>query len=129
MTTTKFHKTFGQVEVLSSDSTFTTIVIAETGEEKRLATKYAFLTDAPVTKVKKVKSIVRELTEEEKENSDLISKARKAMDNNHIAYDCVAHLGNENGFELVGFEGKEAWVKFSTLPYVNGFLAIPKSAF
>lgn len=64
---------------------------------------------------------------EVKDIMSLRDAASNAMDGNHIAYDTVAHLGNENGLELVGFNGKEYWVNFFNLPYVNGYLAIPKN--
>ena len=50
----KFSKAFGEVEVTSEDNTFTTIVIIATGEVKKLATKFANLSDEPFVKVKKV---------------------------------------------------------------------------
>ena len=67
MTTIKFSKAFGEVEVLNQDENFTTIVVLKTGEQKKLSTKYANLSDEPFVRAKKVKSVQRELTEEEKE--------------------------------------------------------------
>lgn len=61
--------------------------------------------------------------------SQLRSKARLAVGVDYIAYDTVACLGNENSFELIGYEGKEVWVKRSSMIYINGFLAIPKNLF
>jgi hypothetical protein len=63
----KYHKTFGQVEVLNIDATFTTIVITETGEHKKLVNKFANLSDALFVEVKtiKTKKTTRELTKEE----------------------------------------------------------------
>ncbi len=71
--TTKYHKTFGQVEVISSNDKFTTIVIVSTGEQKTLANQYVTLTDAPATKVKKVKEVQRELTAEEKAHIEYLN--------------------------------------------------------
>ncbi len=42
----KFSKTFGQVEVVSEDATFTVIKL-ENGDVKKLATKFAFLKNEP----------------------------------------------------------------------------------
>jgi len=58
--------------------------------------------------------------------SALRQNARIAVGEKYVAYDVVAHLGNENGLELIGYEGKEYWINFKSLPYVNGYLAIPK---
>ena len=71
MTTTKFHKQFGQVEVISSDANFTTIVVTATGEEKKLANKYVTLSDVPFVKEKKVreKAVKYVPTEEDKKNA------------------------------------------------------------
>lgn len=65
----KFHKTFGQIEITNQDSKFTTIVIVETGEVKKLATSFAnmLIQDEPFKSTKKAKSIVRDLTIEEKQ--------------------------------------------------------------
>ena len=59
----------------------------------------------------------------------LRSKARLAVGSDYVAYDTVAYLGNKDGFELIGHEGKEVYVKRSSMTYVNGFLAIPKHSF
>jgi len=48
--TTKFHKTFGQVEVISQDDTFT-IILTATGEEKKLMTQFTKLSDTPIEPV------------------------------------------------------------------------------
>ena len=61
--------------------------------------------------------------------SALRSKARLAVGSDYIAYDVVSCLGNEKGFELIGYEGKEVWVKNTSMTYINGFLAIPKHVF
>lgn len=66
MSTTKFHKTFGQVEIVSSDAQFTTIIIVATGEQKKLVNQYANLQDVAFETPKVKKSTkVRELTKEE----------------------------------------------------------------
>ena len=59
----------------------------------------------------------------------LRSKARLAVGSDYVAYDTVAYLGNKDGFELISHEGKEVYVKRSSMTYVNGFLAIPKHFF
>jgi hypothetical protein len=59
----------------------------------------------------------------------LRSKARLAVGVDYVAYDTVSYLGNKDGFELIGHEGKEVWVRKTTMIYVNGFLAIPKNLF
>jgi len=84
MTTIKFSKVFGEVEVLSQDENFTTIVILKTGEQKKLSTKYANLSDEPFSKVKKVKAIKRELTKEEKERVT-ISVERQMREEFYVA--------------------------------------------
>ena len=61
--------------------------------------------------------------------SALRSKARLAVGSDYVAYDIVAYLGNKDGFELIGYEGKEVWVRKTSMIYVNGFLAIPKHFF
>jgi hypothetical protein len=67
MTIIKFSKAFGEVEVINQDENFTTIVVLKTGEQKKLSTKYANLSDEPFAKAKKIKSIKRELTQQEKD--------------------------------------------------------------
>jgi hypothetical protein len=59
----------------------------------------------------------------------LRSKARLAVGIDYVAYDTVEYLGNKDGFELIGHEGKEVWVKKSSMIYINGFLAISKNLF
>jgi Holliday junction resolvase-like predicted endonuclease len=127
--TIKHHKIFGEVELITQDETTTTVLIIKTGEVKKLANKYANLTEAPLSKVKKLKATVRELTSEELLNLELRSKARLAVGIDYVAYDTVAQLGNKDGFELIGHNGKELWIKKTSMIYVNGFLAIPKSFF
>lgn len=61
--------------------------------------------------------------------SALRSKAIMAVGSDYVAYDTVAYLGNKDGFELIGHEGKEVWVRKTSMIYVNGFLAIPKHFF
>jgi len=39
MNAIKYHKVFGGVEVLNSDTNFTTILIVSTGEQKKLASQ------------------------------------------------------------------------------------------
>ena len=66
MSTTKFHKTFGQVEVINTDAQFTTITIVATGEQKKLLNQYANLQDVAFEAPKAKKTTkVRELTKEE----------------------------------------------------------------
>ena len=71
----KFSKAFGEVEVISEDKNVTVIVIVATGEQKRLATPYANLSNEPFVKVvtKKVITVQRELTKEEKDHLEYIS--------------------------------------------------------
>ena len=57
---------------------------------------------------------------------DFRLKALTAVGSDYISYDLVTKLGNENGLELIEFEGKEYWIKFSSMIYINGFLAINK---
>jgi hypothetical protein len=66
-TITKFHKTFGEVTIIASDLTTTTIVIVATGEQKKLLNQFSNLQDNPseVVKVKKASKVVRELTKDE----------------------------------------------------------------
>lgn len=67
-TTTKFHKVFGQVEVLEVTATITTICIVKTGEVKKMVNAYTVLSDEPFIKpiVKRVKPLkLSDLTEEE----------------------------------------------------------------
>lgn len=77
MSTTKFHKTFGQVEVINTDAQTTTIVITATGEQKKLLNQFANLQDvafeSPKTK-KTTKSIVRDLTKEEELNLEYCNR-------------------------------------------------------
>jgi hypothetical protein len=80
MNAIKYHKVFGEVEVLNSDTNFTTILIVSTGEQKKLASQYANLQDSPFEKVsvKKVKHKQRELTQEEKDRSNaMVEKEMK----------------------------------------------------
>jgi len=63
----KFSKVLGQVEVVNSDDLTTTVIVAKTGETKKLMNQYANLSDTPFTTTKKVKTTQRELTQEEKE--------------------------------------------------------------
>lgn len=57
--TTKYHKQFGQVEIISQDSNVTVIRVVETSEEKRLLTKFAnmLIQDEPFVKVTKKKVV------------------------------------------------------------------------
>lgn len=45
--TTKFHSTFGEVKVIESSASITTIMVVSTGETKKLVTKAMFLQDEP----------------------------------------------------------------------------------
>lgn len=74
MTTIKFSKAFGEVEILNQDENFTTIVVFKTGEQKKLSTKFANLSDEPFTKAKQVKKVKRELTQEEKLHLEYINR-------------------------------------------------------
>lgn len=67
--TTKYHKTFGQIEITREDSQSVTIVITKTGEEKKLLRKFAdmLISDNPFVKVKKEKAVRKELTEEDRD--------------------------------------------------------------
>jgi hypothetical protein len=127
MKTIKHHKTFGQVEVLSYDTMFTTIVILSTGEQKKLANKFACLSDKPIEKSlpRKAKAKV-DLSKEDMEILELRAKARKAMDNDHISFDLCEYFGNKNGFYSLCYEGKMFQIRPENMIYVNGFLAIPK---
>lgn len=61
-----FHKSFGKVEVVSQDAIITIINIKATGEQKKLATAFANLSDTAFVKpVAKKKVTQRELTVEE----------------------------------------------------------------
>lgn len=59
--TTKYHKTFGQVEIVKEDANSTTIVVIATGEEKKLLKKFAdiLISDEPFVKATK-KKVVKE---------------------------------------------------------------------
>ena len=72
MSTIKFSKAFGQVEVLSTDETFTTILVEKTGEVKKLLNKYANLSDVSFKKSATKKNSTRELTSEEIERLDFL---------------------------------------------------------
>lgn len=73
----KFSKSFGEVEVITEDKNFTTIVILATGEQKKLSTQYANLSNEPFVEVKKVvkKQVKRELTQEEKQRAEAYTNA------------------------------------------------------
>lgn len=74
-TSVKFHKQFGEVEIISSDATVTTIVIISTGEQKKLMTNFAnlLIQDEPFKKAaKKVNQPVVELTQEDR---DIVSQS------------------------------------------------------
>lgn len=59
---TKYSKTFGEVEVISEDKDFTTIIVKSTGEQKLLSNKYANLSSEPFVKAKKVKAETKKIT-------------------------------------------------------------------
>jgi len=84
MTTTKFSKVLGEVEVLNQDATTTTVKVLKTGEVKKLLNQYANLTDAPILAAKKVKKVQSELTEEEKQIVS-ISVARQVKETAYYA--------------------------------------------
>ena len=85
MTTTKFSKVLGEVEILNQDTTTTTVKVLKTGEVKKLLNQYANLSDEPFAKVAKKKSApVRELTEEEKERV-AISVERQIREASYVA--------------------------------------------
>ncbi|MEP7317198.1 MAG: hypothetical protein ABI921_00600 [Panacibacter sp.] len=79
MTTTKFSKAFGQVEIINQDATTTTVKILKTGEVKKFLNQYANLTDAPVAKIAKKKEVVRELTQEDKDHLDYLNATGQTM--------------------------------------------------
>lgn len=68
MTTTKFSKVFGEVEIISQDATTTTVTILKTGEVKKLLNQYANLSNEPFVKVAKKKLISSnvKITQEDK---------------------------------------------------------------
>ena len=71
MTTTKFSKLLGEVEILSEDATFTVVKVLKTGDVKKLLNQYANLSNEPFVKVAKKKEVQRELTQEEKDELEL----------------------------------------------------------
>ena len=85
MNNTKFHKTFGQVEVLSETSSILEIKIVSTGEIKKLASKFlvGLLSDVPFVKEAAKKSVSAKsivLTEEEKNHMSSIQGKLRWMD-------------------------------------------------
>jgi len=82
-----YHKTFGEIEVVSKDDTYTTITILSTGETKMLLNKYSnqLISNEPFKKVKKVKQIQRELTEEEKDHLSSIQGKLRWLDQKSTA--------------------------------------------
>lgn len=78
MSTTKFHKTFGQIEIISSDAQTTTIIISATGEQKKLFNQFAnsLIQDTPFVKVvaKKAKATKVVLTQEEELNLEYCNR-------------------------------------------------------
>ena len=78
------------------------------------------------TEISDLKAAIMNL--EDKQNFK--TNARIAVGSNNLSFDAdCSILGNENGKMLIGFEDKEVFVKFSSLQYVNGYLAVPKSLF
>lgn len=67
----KFHKTFGQIEVINENDSIIEIVIVSTGETKKLSTQFAkhLIQDEPFVKVKKAVAKQRQLTKEEIEHA------------------------------------------------------------
>jgi pyruvate formate-lyase activating enzyme-like uncharacterized protein len=79
MTTTKFSKAFGEVEILNQDATTTTVKIVKTGEVKKLLNQYANLSNEPFVKVAKKKEVVRELTQEDKDHLQYLYATGQTM--------------------------------------------------
>jgi hypothetical protein len=86
--TTKFHKTFGQVEVISQDLNTTTILVLKTNEVKKLINQFANLSDSPFVelKVKKVSQAKIKLTKEEEERVAISvnNTVRKAIEDGKL---------------------------------------------
>jgi hypothetical protein len=86
--TTKFHKTFGQVEVLNQDLNTTTILVLKTNEVKKLINQFANLSDSPFVelKVKKVSQAKIKLTKEEEERVAISvhNTVRKAIEDGKL---------------------------------------------
>jgi len=91
----KYHKTFGEVKIINVTPVITTIVVVATGEEKKLMTKVAVFTDAPVVKEvkkydrnwqKKATDFYNNMTTEQRANFEraqkeiAADKARSARD-------------------------------------------------
>jgi DTW domain-containing protein YfiP len=86
--TTKFHKTFGQVEVINQDLNTTTILVLKTNEVKKLINQFANLSDSPFVelKVKKVSQAKIKLTKEEEERVAISvnNTVRKAIEDGKL---------------------------------------------
>lgn len=85
MNANKFHKTFGQIEILSEVGAILEIKIVSTGEVKKLASKFlvGLISDVPFVKEKAKKSISAKtilLTEEEKRHMGFIQGKLRWMD-------------------------------------------------
>lgn len=81
MTTTKFSKVLGEVEILNQDTTTTTVKVLKTGEVKKLLNQYANLSDEPFVKVAKKKAApARKLTQEEKDHLEYIQPKLRWME-------------------------------------------------
>lgn len=55
------------------------------------------------------------------------SKARLAVGPDYVPFVTVSYLGNKKGMDLIGYMGKEVYVRRENMINVNGYLAIPKS--
>lgn len=65
-----YHKTFGEIEILSKDQVSTTIVVLSSGEEKKLLNKFAnaLISESPFVKAKKAKSVAQAPVYTEQDN-------------------------------------------------------------
>ena len=79
MNAVKFHKQFGQVEVINNNGTMTTIVILATGEQKTLMNKFVVLSDVAFEAPKKAKAISRNLTSEEQAHIDYLNATNQGL--------------------------------------------------
>lgn len=76
--------------------------------------------------ISNLKAAIMEL----EDNQNFKKNARIAVGNKNFSFDAdCSILGSENGKTLISYNGKEVFVKFSSLQYVNGYLAVPKSLF
>ena len=93
MTTIKFSKALGQVEVISTDADTTTVVVLKTGEVKKLLNKFANLSDIDFVKSPIKKTVKRDITNEEKEHLDYL----KATGNDLGELMKKSTINNKNG--------------------------------